>query len=107
MSFTYELPIPHVDEKQKSLIAEKAYQLLCHKSAPGLFDELGKALGIKSQKTFDEIQTRAEIEVLIARDLYGLTKEDWEYLTSTFVYGDESDSKKELDEIISRSLKLF
>lgn len=50
---------------------------------------------------------RAELEVIIAKELYGLTSEEWDYLTSTFIYGDESDSKKELDLIFEQSKTIF
>jgi hypothetical protein len=32
-----------------------------------------------------------------------LNKEDWEYLTSTFIYSGETDIKSEFDEIIMKS----
>jgi len=107
MNFIYELPIPEVNENQKDQIVHKAFQLLYQKSKDHLFDELGKNLGIKPEKEQDEIQTRVTLEVLIAKELFGLTKEEWEYLTSTFVYGDESESKKELDLIIAASIELY
>ena len=51
--------------------------------------------------------THATLEVFIARDLYGLTLDDWKYLTSTFTFGGESETKAELDEIIRQSLALW
>jgi hypothetical protein len=107
MFYIYELPIPDVNDKQKKEIVYKSFQLLYHKSGKLLFDDLGKELGIKPEKKIDEIRVRAELEVLIARELYGLTKEEWSYITSTFIYGDESETKKELDEIIERSKEIF
>jgi hypothetical protein len=107
MNFIYELPIPQIEEKQKTKIVNKSFNLLCHNSNPKLFDDLSEELGITPENNIDVIRTRAEIEVLIGKELYKLTKEEWEYLTSTFIYGDESDSKKELDEIIAYSRKLF
>jgi hypothetical protein len=107
MHFIYELPIPEISDKQKQKIAGLAFQLLYSKSDKGLFDELGKELNILPEEKIDEIHFRAELEVMIAKDLYGLSKEEWEYLTSTFTYGDESDSKKELDGIISISKEIF
>jgi len=44
--------------------------------------------------------------VFIARELYGLTREDWQHLTGTFTFGG-GDSKAELDEIIRQSLTLW
>jgi len=48
----------------------------------------------------------AAVSEIIARDLYGLTREDWQYLTGTFTFGG-GDSKAELDEIIRQSLTLW
>lgn len=39
----------------------------------------------------------------IARELYGLARDDWKHLTGTFTFG-SGDSKAELDEIIRQSL---
>lgn len=107
MNFIYELPWPQIDDHIKKDIVNNSFHLLYHKSGGKLFDELGQELGIKPEKKIDEIRLRAELEVLIARELYGLTKEEWHYLTSTFIYGDESDTKKELDEIIELSKEIF
>jgi hypothetical protein len=49
---------------------------------------------------------RAALEVLIARELYGLSLEDWQHLTGTFTFGG-GDSKAELDEIIRQSLAFW
>lgn len=58
--------------------------------------------------TTDQIQIRAALEVLIAKELYALTASDWKYLTSTFVYGSPTSStKQELDEIIRVSKEMF
>jgi len=53
-----------------------------------------------------DVPHRAALEVFIARDLYGLSREDWQYLTGTFTYG-SGDSKAELDEILRQSLTLW
>ena len=50
-----------------------------------------------------DVQERAALEVFIARELYGLTREDWLHLTGTFTFGG-GESKAELDEIIRVSL---
>jgi hypothetical protein len=50
---------------------------------------------------------RAELEVLIAKELYGLNKADWEFLTSTFIYGEDSATKAELDEVIKISKEIY
>ena len=107
MNFIYELPIPEENEKVKQELIRKGFQLLVTKSDTTLFTDLAEELGITPDSETDEIEIRAEIEVLIARVLYGLTREEWEYLTSTFVFGDQSESKQELDRIIARSVELF
>jgi hypothetical protein len=45
--------------------------------------------------------------VQIARDVYGLTAEEWQHIVSTFSYGGDSDTKQELDAVIAASLALF
>ena len=107
MNFIYELPIPDETEQIMHELIHKGFQLLVAKSDQGLYIDLAEELGIISDPETDEIEIRAEIEVLIARDLYSLSKEEWEYLTSTFIFGDQSASKQELDRIITRSLELF
>jgi hypothetical protein len=54
----------------------------------------------------DPIHDRAMLEVIIAKEIYGLDKEDWNHLTSTFTFG-SGDTKKELDEIIEKSKEIF
>ena len=46
------------------------------------------------------------LEVFIARDLYGLSRDDWQHLTGSFTFG-SGDSKAELDEIIRQSKALW
>jgi hypothetical protein len=46
------------------------------------------------------------LEAFIARELYGLSSEDWKHLTSTFTFG-SGESKAELDEIIRQSIALW
>ena len=53
------------------------------------------------------MKERAALEVFIARELYGLSSEDWKHLTSTFTFGGDSDTKAELDEIIRQSVELW
>jgi hypothetical protein len=107
MNFINELPVPEEKKGVTGELVEKGFLLLVAKSGLDLFDDLGDELGITPDPGIDEIQTRAEIEVLIARDLYGLSKPEWEYLVSTFTYGDQSESKKELDAIITRSMEIY
>ena len=53
-----------------------------------------------------EVKERAALEVFIARELYGLSLDDWKYLTGTFTFGSGA-TKEELDEIIRQSLALW
>ncbi len=49
------------------------------------------------------MKERAALETFIARDLYGLTLDDWKYLTGTFTFG-SGETKAELDKIIRQSI---
>ena len=82
ISSIQELPIPKISAAQKKKLADFAAKLL---------------------KTPRDAATRAELEVLIARELYGLSFEDWQHLTGTFTFGGDSITKAGLDEIIRRS----
>lgn len=53
-----------------------------------------------------DLAERAALEVFIARELYGLSLEDWKHLTGTFTFGSGT-TKAELDEIIRQSLALW
>jgi hypothetical protein len=53
-----------------------------------------------------DVKERAALEVFIARNLYGLSLDDWQHLTSTFTFG-SGPTKEELDEIIRQSLALW
>jgi len=103
MFYLYELPIPEVSEKEKHVLIEKSYQLLCANSSKKQFAELGQKTGIKIRE-IDYITERAEIEIIIAKNIYSLSKKDWKYLTSTFIYG-KSETKEKLDEIIKKSIE--
>lgn len=107
MNFMYELPTPAAKKKQQAAIVELAFQLLWHFNEHELYEDLRKELNLEPKEKIDPIETRARLEILIARDLYGLSKEDWDYLTSTFVYGGESVTKKELDEVIEKSKTIY
>ena len=85
MFYIYELPIPELSPAQKKKLAGFAGKLL---------------------KNPRDVETRATLEVFIARDLYSLSLEDWKHLTGTFTFG-SGDSKAELDEIIRQSLELW
>jgi hypothetical protein len=57
-------------------------------------------------KSPHDTKERARLEVLAAREDYGLDAGDWQYLTGTFTCG-SGDTKAELDEIIARSRELW
>lgn len=108
MNFIYELPIPTATAGQASAILHHAVSLLARHDPDGAFDDLGHALRVAPDTTADPVQLRAALEVLIAKDLYGLTAGDWKYLTATFVYGSPSSpTRQELDQIIRVSREMF
>ncbi|MBF8253346.1 MAG: hypothetical protein HW373_41 [Deltaproteobacteria bacterium] len=80
-----ELPIPELKPTARKQLAAAADKLL---------------------KNPRDVKERAALEVFIARDLYGLSREDWQHLTATFTFGSGS-TKAELDEIIRQSLVLW
>jgi hypothetical protein len=80
-----ELPLPKLTAAQKKKLADSAAKLL---------------------KNPRDVKERAALEVFIARELYGLSLDDWKHLTSTFTFGG-GESKAELDEIIRQSLAIW
>ncbi len=85
MFYMYELPIPKLSAAQKKKLAEFAVKLL---------------------KNPRDVKERAALETFIARELYELSLDDWQHLTSTFTFGG-GESKAELDEIIRQSVALW
>lgn len=85
MFYMYELPILKLSAAQKKKLADAAAKLL---------------------KNPRNVTERAALETFIARELYGLSREDWQHLTGTFTFGG-GESKAELDEIIRQSLALW
>ena len=85
MFYIYELPIPQLSAAQKKKLADAAAKLL---------------------KNPRDVKERAALEVFIARELYGLSLDDWQHLTGTFTFG-SGETKAELDEIIRLSLMLW
>jgi len=81
----FELPIPELTAPQKKKLAEAAGKLL---------------------KNPRDVAERAALETFIGRELYGLSRSDWQHLTGTFTFGG-GDSKAELDEIIRQSLLIW
>lgn len=113
MFYLYELPIPEVNEADKKTIINKAFALLYYKSNSKLYDGLRKDLNIDLQElslyadSLTHNQLRAELEVFIAEKLYGLNAADWQYLASTFTYGENPVTRTELNEIIRISNAFF
>jgi hypothetical protein len=85
MFYMYELPVPELSAAQQKKLAEFATKLL---------------------RNPRDVKERAALEVFIARELYGLSLEDWKHLTGTFTFG-SGDTKAELDELIRQSLELW
>ena len=85
MFYIYELPVPELSAAQKKKLADAAGKLL---------------------KNPRDVKERAALEVFIARELYGLSLDDWKHLTDTFTFG-SGETKAELDEIIRQSLALW
>jgi hypothetical protein len=85
MFYIYELPIPKLSAAQKTKLADAAAKLL---------------------KNPHDVKERAALEIFIARELYGLSLDDWKHLTGTFTFG-SGESRAELDEIIRQSLVLW
>ncbi len=81
----YELPVPELATEQKQKLADFAGMLLADPR---------------------NVTERAALEAYIARDLYGLTRADWQHLTASFTFG-SGETKAELDEIIRQSLALW
>ena len=71
-----ELPAPELAPAQHTKLAGSVAKLL---------------------KTGRDVKERAALEVFIARDLYGLSLDDWKHLTGTFTFG-SGPTKAELDE---------
>jgi|GEM_PF-3262912 len=53
-----------------------------------------------------DVKERAKLEVLVAREVYGLVAGDWQHLTGTFTFGGGA-SKAELDQVIALSRAAF
>lgn len=81
----YELPIPDLKPAARKQLAAAAEKLL---------------------KNPRDVPERAALEVFIARELYGLSRDDWQHLTGTFTFGG-GETKAELDEIVRQSLALW
>mgnify|MGYP000856982270 CR=1 FL=1 len=107
MNFIYELPIADTSEDIKTRIIELGFNLLYKKSNKPDFEDLKNELNIKKVINKDENEIRAELEIIIAKHLYKLSFDDWQYICSTFTFGGESDTKAELDEVISKSIDLW
>ena len=101
MFFLYELPIPEPEPEIKARIVELAFKLLYRK---GHYDDMAQELGIGASEITNEDERReirAELEAIIARDVFGLTRNEMEYVLSTFVYGNPD------RELMERIIKRF
>jgi hypothetical protein len=107
MHFIYEMPIAEAEVSLKNRLVELAFKLLYLSSNKSEFESLRQELGINILESDDSTMLRAEIEVIIARDLYGLTKDEWKHITSTFTYGEGSDTKAEMDDFIKASFDIW
>jgi len=81
------------------------YELPIPESKPALRKQLATAAE-KLLKNPRDVNERAGLEVMIARELYGLSLGDWKHLTGSFTFGG-GESKAELDEIIRQSIALW
>jgi hypothetical protein len=102
-----ELPIAEAADSDRQRIVELGFNLLYRKSNRDDFEDLKNDLKIEIDESRDLAEMRAELEIIIAKDLYQLDKSDWEYLTSTFTSGGASDTKAELDRIIALSKEMW
>jgi hypothetical protein len=86
MFFLAELPIPSPDATLRNRITQLAFSLLYR--SPD-FDVLAAELGFapKELSVQERLETRAILDATIARDAFGLTREDMEHILGTFVYG--------------------
>jgi hypothetical protein len=84
--FLAELPIPSPDATLRNRITQLAFSLLYR--SPD-FDVLAAELGFapKELSVQERLETRAILDATIARDAFGLTREDMEHILGTFVYG--------------------
>jgi hypothetical protein len=80
-----ELPAPQLNAAQRKKLTDWVSKLL---------------------KNPRDVKERATLEVFIARELYGLSLDDWKHLTGTFTFGSGA-TKDELDEIIRQSIALW
>jgi hypothetical protein len=85
ISFLEELPLPKVGDELRAELSAAAEKLMADPH---------------------DVKERAKLEVLVAREVYGLNADDWQHLTGTFTFGGGA-SKAELDEIIARSREAF
>ncbi len=105
--FVNELPIAEASDIDKQRIVELGFNLLYRKSNRDDFEDLKNELKIEIDESRDLAEIRAELEFIIAKNLYQLDKSDWEYLTSTFTFGGASETKAELDRIIALSREMW
>ena len=99
MFYFLELPVPRLDSgPEYEAISKMTAQLV---AVSDEFDELKKEFGIKYGVTDekDRETIRARLEVAVAK-LYGITKEELQYILTKFPIVDEKYKKKVLEEYI-------
>ena len=84
---TYQLPVPRLtkDDPQFAPLVERAARLVC--TSPE-FDDLAKAVGLRDHRDGvtdpnERARIRAEIDAIVAH-LYGITREEFAHILSTF-----------------------
>jgi len=105
MNFIYELPFPELNNEQKDYLTTAGLNLLANFNEKKIFNKLFTECGFAPKAKINSIKVRAELELFIAKEIYGLTDEEWAHLTSTFSFGGDTKTRKELTEIIELSLK--
>jgi hypothetical protein len=88
-------------EKRQAFVSLARIDIISAAQKKKLADSAAKLL-----KNPRAVAERAALEIFIARELYGLSLDDWKHLTSTFTFG-SGESKAELDEIIRQSVALW
>lgn len=105
MNFIYELPLPQLTKKQKDYLTTTGLNLLANFNEKKVFNKLFAECGFTPKTKINSIKVRTELELFIAKEIYGLTNQEWAHLTSTFSFGGDTKTRKELTEIIELSLK--
>ena len=105
MFFIKELPVPSIGEELKVKIVDRASELVYTPKLTHLGKQFDLIDVIIGEERFIK---RAELEVILARDVFKLSRDDFAYICSTFTYGrEESPTKMELEEIKEITLNVW